>query len=401
MAAALALGARVAHAGPDPVAVRERFEALHQTAGIAVAGFEVRPSVGVEAGYDSNVAQSAGGAASTALGLRGTVDARLRSGIYTIELGAAAAQRWYPDAPGYDSFTGALRGGLSVELSQLTLRASAAYAEEVERPRNNGIVVDGVFEAFETPAQVTHVPLQLEAEYRAGALIFAASARADRVAAERQRTQSGATVEPEARTGFEYAYRARGSYAFSPAYDVFVEAGGDLQRYDAQAAGSDTWRAVVGGRFEITRLIVGEVRAGVAEQTFADGASASGFVYGARFRWFAHELLTLTFEAERGFSAEAEQAGGVTFAVPAASDAFRVRAEAEPLRTLIVFAEGAYETSDRGQRDETFTSLSLGAAWAFAPHFRLEAEVAHLMGASNFAGDFARTQVNVGVTAAY
>jgi hypothetical protein len=51
--------------------------------------------------------------------------------------------------------------------------------------------------------------------------------------------------------------------------------------------------------------------------------------------------------------------------------------------------------------DEAFTTLSLGAAWAFAPHLRLEAEVAYLSGTSGFAGDFSRTQVNVGVTAAY
>jgi opacity protein-like surface antigen len=114
-------------------------------------------------------------------------------------------------------------------------------------------------------------------------------------------------------------------------------------------------------------------------------------------------LLTIVAEARRDFGAAVEKFGGVSLAVPTTHDAFSLRAEFEPLRTLMVFAEASYEQDRRDgpSREEDLWSFGAGANYALTANLRLEAEFNYWVGSSNFSGDFDRSRLSIGITTQY
>jgi hypothetical protein len=210
-------------------------------------------------------------------------------------------------------------------------------------------------------------------------------------------------IEQGFREGFESELRGRAVYDVHPLAGVFAEVSANLRRYDDSDADNDIWRSVFGAKFEVTRLLVGEVRAGFAEQSFPGGATASGFVYGASLRWFADEMLSITLEAEQDFGADVERLGGLTFAVPTSHDAYKLRAEMELLRPLFMVLEASFEDNrrERSSRAEDLLTLSAGATYAVTRNLRLEAQYGYTLGTSNFSGNFDRSRVSLGVTTTY
>jgi len=214
---------------------------------------------------------------------------------------------------------------------------------------------------------------------------------------------SGPVIQQSFREGFESEFRARAAYDVHPLVGVFAEVSVNVRRYEDSDADNDIWRPVFGAKFELTRLLHSEVRLGFAEQSFADGAKASGVVYGASLRWFPDESLSLALEAEHDFGADVERLGGSTFAVPTARDAYKLRAELELLRPLFMFLEASFEDNrrERSARAEDLFALSAGATYAITRNVRLEAQYGYVLGTSDFSGNFDRSRVSLGVTTTY
>ncbi|NOT40061.1 MAG: outer membrane beta-barrel protein [Alphaproteobacteria bacterium] len=385
--------------------MKERFDALHRQPGFVVGGWQMRPSLALSAGYDNNITlASAGAASSAALGLRGNIDAVFQGDLYAIELGASAGHTWYPSSSGNDVTGITLRASLSHELGAgARMRLSSGFAEGTEQGRNSGIIIDGVFEPYATRPAFRRIPVEAALEFARGPLSAALSARAENSDVDPLSTQSGLVLRQDFRNGWESEVRLRTSYELHPELELFAEGSALARRYDDAGADNDVWQALVGGRFELTRLLLGQVHAGIAVQSFPNGGSSSGFSFGARFRWFPDELLTITLEADRDAGAEVERFGGVSLAVPVTRDSLKIRAEFEPLRTLMVFGQAGFEEDvrDGDARRESALSLSAGAAYAMTANLKLQADCEYLAGTSNFAGDFDRFQFNLGVTAAY
>ena len=196
----------------------------------------------------------------------------------------------------------------------------------------------------------------------------------------------------------------RAGYEIYPHMSLFGEARAGANRYDDSNGDSNTWRAVVGGEMEFSRLLVGEAFAGYAVQSFPSGGQTSGLTYDAQLHWFARELLSFTFDASREFRGEvATTLAGVASTIPVTDDRVSVRAEWEPLRLLLVYAQAGYEREGRESvdRSDQLVSLIVGATYVLTRNLNLELEYEREDGRSNFAGDFARDRVSLGLAAAY
>ena len=390
----------------EPVSVGDRFNTMHLAPGFAMEGWEVRPGAELRAGYDDNITWASTGApASAELLLRGSVDASQQMGPYALGVNALLRQTWYPDASDDNKTEANLRATISADMApRLVLKGAVSFETGVETGITNGIVVDGVFDPYTKRGVFRRIPLETEVDYSIGRIGLRGDMRLEAVDFDAQTTRSGLRLAQDFRNGFEGEVGLRGSYEVYPNLAAFVDLRKGARRYEDSNGDSDTWRAVMGGSVEFTRLLVGEAYAGYAGQSFPGGGETSGLSYGAQLHWFARELLSFTFDASREFRAEVDTtAAGVASAVAVTHDVVSVRAEWEPLRRLLVYAQAGYEQEERESvnRSDELLSLIVGATYVLTGNLNFVFEYEHEDESSNFSGDFERNRVTLGVAAAY
>ncbi len=390
----------------DPVSVGDRFNTLNLAPGFALEGWEVRPAVSLRAGYDDNITWASSQApSSAALELRGSVDASQQIGPYAVKGSALLRQTWYPDSLNDDRTEANLRASIAAEMGpQLVLRGAASFVEGVETGITNGIIVDGVFDPYRHRATFRRIPLEAGVAYSIGRLVLRGDARLEAVDYDPQVTQSGLRLAQDFRNGWESEFKLRAAYEILPHLSFYGEGKVGAGRYRDSNGDSDTWRAVVGGEVEFSRLLVGEAYAGYGGQSFPNGGQTRGLTFGAQLHWFASDLLSFTLDAGREFRAEVITTGaGVTSATSVTDDRVSVRAEWEPLRSVLVFAQAGFEREDRDavDRRDQLVSLIVGATYVLTRNLNLAFDYEHQEGKSNFSGDFERNLVTLGVTAAY
>jgi len=390
----------------EPVSVGDRFKAMHLAPGFAIEGWEVRPGAELRAGYDDNITwASVDAASSTELSLRGSVDATSQVGPYALGVNALLRQTMYVDASDNDKMEARLRASISVDAApRLILKGAISAETGVESGITNGIVVDGVFDPYTKRAVFKRLPLEAEADYSIGRIGLRGNVRLEAVEYDAQRTRSGLKLAQDFRNGVEGEVVLRASYEVHPDLAAFVEVRDGARRYEDSNGDSDTWRAVIGGTVEFTRLLVGEAYVGYAGQSCPKGGETSGLSYGAQLHWFARNLLSFTLNTSREFRAEVDTtAAGVTSAVAVTHDLISVRGEWEPYRRLLVYAQAGYEQEAREtvNRNDELVSLILGATYVLTGNLNFEFEYEYENGRSNFSGDFERNRVTLGLTAAY
>lgn len=398
----------IAHAAAEqePVSVGDRFNQMHLAPGFAIGGWEVRPAAELRAGYDDNITwASVAPPASAELSLRGSVDATQQAGPYALGVNALLRQTWYPEFTDNDKTEGRLRASIAMDAApRLVLRGAISAEAGVETGITNGIVVDGVFDPYATRAVFKRLPLEAEVDYSVGRVGLRADLRLTAVEYDEQTTVSGLRIGQDFRNGFEGEAGLRGSYEVYPRLAAFVDVRQGAKRYEDSNGDSDTWRAVLGGSVEFTRLLVGEAFVGYAGQTFPRGGETSGLSYGAQLHWFARNLLSFTLNASREFRAEVDTtATGVTSAVAVTHDLVSLRAEWEPLRRMLVYAQAGYEQEEREtvNRNDELLSLIVGETYVLTGNLNLSFEYEYEDGTSNFSGDFTRNRVTLGLVAAY
>jgi hypothetical protein len=390
----------------EPVSVGDRFNTMHLAPGFAIEGWEVRPGAELRTGYDDNINwASVGTHSSSELSLRGSVDATQQIGPYALGVNALLRQTWYPDASDDNKTDATLRASIAAEFApQLVLKGALSATTGVESGITNGIVVDGVFDPYTKRAVFRRLPLEAEVDYSIGRIGLRGNAKIEAVEYDTQTTRSGLKLGQDFRNGFEGEVGLRGSYEVHPNLAAFVDLKRGAHRYEDSNGDSDTWRAVIGGNIEFTRLLVGEAFVGYAGQSFPGGGETSGLSYGAQLHWFARNLLSFTLDASREFRAEVDTTAlGLTSAVAVTHDAISLRAEWEPLRRLLVYAQAGYEqeTRETVNRNDELISLIVGATYVLTGNLNFQFEFEHEDGSSNFSGDFERNRVTLGLAAAY
>jgi hypothetical protein len=174
----------------------------------------------------------------------------------------------------------------------------------------------------------------------------------------------GGTGNQDQRDRKVLQYRAEAGYEFSPGYEAIVRGTYNTREYDTQFMGvnrdSDGYEFGAGMRFELTKLIAGEVFAGYLEQDYDALADIDGVSYGIDLEWYITQLTTISVYGKR----EVEETTG------AVSSGYLVtRAGAnvdhELLRNLILSAGFGWENNDYegSARDDDILTGSIGAEY--------------------------------------
>jgi len=407
LATALAGQAAAQQGRAEPESVGARFNRNNAPEGLRLGPWTATPEATLRGGYDDNVTTVADApVASTVVQLRGRLDVTNGEGADFIAAYGEVSQTWFTDASDLDHFDA--RGGASFqsELSQyVRIRGGAGIASESAPDlADEGIIVAGTFDPYVDLAQYLSIPASLGVTFDGGRYVFTASGDIVYTDYDPRVTRGGLTVDQGFRNGTNTDLRARAGYKFSPAYGVFAEGGYNIQSFDDEAANSTGWRAVAGAEFELTRLFTGEIFAGYAAQDYEGGAEVTGLTYGASLDWFVTELMSLNLVARREFGAEQTEillGAPVTSAVT--RDSVNLGLEYEPLRQMLVRAEGGWRQTVYDAQDRTDTGLfaGLGVDYVLTPSFRVKLDYRYDQTKSDVAGDTDRNLFMLGLTTGY
>lgn len=191
----------------------------------------------------------------------------------------------------------------------------------------------------------------------------------------------GGITNNDDRDRSEYLGEGRLGYLFSPGYSAVVRL--QYQRINYRLPLDDTGRdrssknlkALAGIKFELSRLLEGEVTAGYLHRTYSDIGfrNTNRFTFDANLKWFATELTSFELLANR--SAVESVAAGYSSYI---ANSFVVRAEHELLRTVKINATLRYISNDYNRaittapiRKEKFYGASAGVRYDLNRNFYL------------------------------
>ncbi len=352
-----------------PIATGESDRAAFQVQGLPLGGFRLYPSLRATLGYDDNVRLGGGRRGGDGIVTLAPALA-LRSQWSNHALNAAAFLRDHRyvnrGALDNDEYGASGDGRLDV-LRDLTVTASAGAAHLVENRGSPGDLV--VLDRF--------------VEYNMANAAIGVTQRFNRIAITAQGSgtnfrydDAGTRANPIEQTFRDRNVRTatlRAAYQYSAATSLFLTGGPTRIRYRAIAAGdpdraSNGWSVLGGVRFELSRLLSGEVAIGYIRQSFRDArySSFSGLNYDADIRYAPTALTTFRLTASRRLTDSAlRQVGGVL------TSRVAVSAEHELLRNLILAANAGYDRYNYrgiGQDNRRF-DLGLGARYKISRAF--------------------------------
>ncbi len=406
----LATAAGTAHAqgaASEPVSVADRFNANNASKGVQIGPWQVTPTATLRGGYDDNITTvSDAPTASPVIQLRGRLDVANADGANYVTAYAEAGNTWYTDAADLDHFDAS--GGVAFQSevgSYVRLRGSIGAATgDAEDSADEGVIVAGNFDPYVDLAKYLSVPASLGVSFDGGHYKLSAGADIIYSDYDPRITAGGVTVDQGFKNGTNADFKARAGYSFSPATTVFVEGGYNTQDYDEASANSTGWRGVAGAEFEFSRLLTGELFAGYAAQSYDNGQEVTGLTYGASLDWFATELISLKLAAKREFGAEqTEILAGLPITSAVTRDSASLGVEYEPLRQMLVRAQGGWrQTGYEGQnRTDTGVFAGVGIDYVMSSNFRLNLDYKYDQTKSDTAGDTQRNVFMLGLTTGY
>ncbi len=128
---------------------------------------------------------------------------------------------------------------------------------------------------------------------------------AERTAYQDSQLTDGTTSSNEDRNYDQYGGKLRGGYELSPGLMPFIEGGVDTRKHDLNAdvygyqRDSKGFTGSVGAKFELTRLLTGDVSVGYVKRTYEDPRleDLSGLIGNASLIWTATALTTVKLTA--------------------------------------------------------------------------------------------------------
>jgi len=407
LAATAAGTAQAQSSASEPVSVGDRFNANNAAKGLQLGPWQVTPTATLRGGYDDNITTVPDTpTASTVIQLRGRLDVTNADGANFVTAYAEAGNTWYTEAQDLDHFDASGGAAFQSEIgSYVRLRGSLGVAiGNSEDSADEGVIVAANFDPYVDLAKYLQVPASLGISFDGGHYKFSAGADLLYSDYDPRLTQSGLTIAQGFRNGTNVDLKARAGYSFSPATTVFVEGGYNLQNYDDENANSTGWRGVAGAEFEFSRLLTGELFAGYAAQTYDNGQEVTGLTYGASLDWFATELISLKLAAKREFGAEqTEILLGTPITSAVTRDSASLGVEYEPLRQMLVRAEGGWRQTEYDGQIRTDTGLfaGVGLDYVMSANFRVNLDYKYDQTESEVAGDTQRNVFMLGLTTGY
>ena len=186
-------------------------------------------------------------------------------------------------------------------------------------------------------------------------------------------TLAGAPLDQQDRDFHRTQIRGELGYNITSAQELFVSVQLDRQRYRVQIGPIDrdsNGIELLGGiRGEITPLIRGQLALGMLRQNFIDPSVQTSTSLGldTRLEWLVTELTNITLTARREVQNSAVRASAAYVGTD-----FRLQADHELLRNLLLTADVAFSTADyraSPRRDKTYEG-GAGADWLINRNMR-------------------------------
>lgn len=254
----------------------------------------------LEAQYDSNIYNVEQSRTSDVIGL---IDSNFRLATrlprHEAEIRAGLTVRRYADTSDENSDTYRVDGRTFFDLgSRIGLRVRGGYAREVEQRGTAG-------DQFATDRPVRHNDLHLEAEIdRTGGILETSLTGSFQRRRFLDATINGVTIDLGHRDATIRRVAFQASYRFSPVMRLYAQVGSnqvDYRRKLEIPRDSSGYSALVGVRYEVTRLIDVQAAVGFIHQSFdAPGAkSVNGINYRLQGTWTPTPKWRVTASGER------------------------------------------------------------------------------------------------------
>ena len=398
----LAFGAQA----QDRVNVVERFNTMNRPIGAEIEGWNIRPVLELRGGYDDNVLVTGQNAVSSSvIQLRGKIESDYHQGPYVVQIGGVLNNFAYIDAPDRNKLEVNAYAELALNLKPTSeLRGRISFVEGAETGPDNGIIVNGIFDPYREAGRYFRVPLDAEAEMDFGVTKIESAFHLQAIEHDTQVTKSGLVVNQDFRNGWEADFNVRGTYSPYEVWSIDLKGAAGTCKFEDSRSNTDTWQILFGGTVDLTQLVTVDAYAGYAGQVFENGATAAGFVYGARLQWFASELVSISLDAQREFRAEVETTLSVgTTAFPITQEAVGLRVDWEPLKEMLVQFNAKYA---RNERDgvvwlQEMSVIELQSTYILTKALRITLGWEYEFGSSTFASRYSRNAMTLGLAASY
>lgn len=276
-----------------------------EAVGLAAGGFRIFPALTGTAGYDDNIYNLArGGRRSAIFSLQPKVSAESTWSTHQLNAEAQALVERYPNvsAENNEQYSAALSGRLDVT-GTMAVEGKAQAARMIE-PRGTAgdIAVGG------EPIRFNTVGGMLQVRRSFNALMLQVGASRDRFTYKDVRLPSG-TLDLSFRDRDDTRFEARAGYRIGVGIEALLQGGIRRERYDERTSAAlldSNERSLLGGvRFDITRIISGEVSAGYMRRTYRTSAfpSIKGLAYQGAITWNPTTLVTVKARARKSFEA--------------------------------------------------------------------------------------------------
>jgi hypothetical protein len=213
---------------------------------------------------------------------------------------------------------------------------------------------------------------------------------------------AGVTVDQSFRDGQIYNGLARIGYQFSPRTSVFVESSTSIRNFTDDRFEGDQYSASLGFRYELTRLVSGELAVGYMRFDSSGGLSDSDtWSYRGHLAWDPTPLTSLSFVGSRDLGTPTVL-GGASNTV---DSSLGLRADYALRRDVTLTAGIGYgwlEFIDINRTD-TYLKLTTGAEYEFRPSLSLWANYAFSQSEADAIGatDYDKNMVMLGLRAKY
>jgi len=179
-------------------------------------------------------------------------------------------------------------------------------------------------------------------------------------------TATNVLVEQDNRDRTTTVGNVRGDYAISPAAAILAEAVFNKRDYrivpalPQQKRDSDGYELLVGGTFDLSNLMRGELRLGYASQDYDFYAKQSGFSAHGQVEWFPSQLTTVT-----GTLSRTVEEGTVNLSPGYFDSAIGVRVDHELLRNVVLYGQAGFQKDKYKSvdRDDERTTVGFGATY--------------------------------------
>lgn len=362
----------------DDAGVLQRRRPEYDTPPISVLGFDLSPSLTAGLAYDDNIFARPGGVSDAVAVVRPQFLLQSNWSRDSLSVFGRADSQSYLDHGSESRVDWALgaNGRLDVA-SDAGASAGLSFEQDTEPRTAPSTPVNAA-----TPVRFTVAKAYLGGVKQFNRLRLSAQVNVRDYAYDNPDAIGGGVVYQRDRSRTEPGVEAQAEYAVSPAASVFVDVVGNHKEFRDELAvnpsrTSSGYDLTVGGNFEITRLVQGQVQVGYLEQDYDDrrfsqvsGLSVRGFV-----RYFPTRLLTVTASGSRAVQ-DAEVAGSQGYLASVA----RLRADYELLRQLILSAEFDYENDDfRGvDRNDDRPSALFRAEYLVNRHIGVDLAYEHI-----------------------